>query len=235
LEEALGNKSHILAFANAPWARGVSLYIVVGIRESMTQPPSAPPRILLTGRPGCGKTTVIQRAVELIGSDRCAGFYTEEVREKGRRVGFDVVTLDGRRGPLARAGARGPKVSRYGVDLASFEELGVETLERALEAGARVLIVDEIGKMELFSERFTALVDRLLGPSSDRAVLGTDRLLGPSSDRAVLGTVLAGRHPKVDRLRHLQGLQIIEVGPANRDGLPLELGRTYREFLDAGG
>jgi nucleoside-triphosphatase len=216
LEEALGNKSHILAFANAPWARGVSLYIVVGIRESMTQPPSAPPRILLTGRPGCGKTTVIQRAVELIGSDRCAGFYTEEVREKGRRVGFDVVTLDGRRGPLARAGARGPKVSRYGVDLASFEELGVETLERALEAG----IVDEIGKMELFSERFTALVDRLLGPSSDRAVLGT---------------VLAGRHPKVDRLRHLQGLQIIEVGPANRDGLPRELGRTYREFLDAGG
>ncbi|UCC82578.1 MAG: hypothetical protein JSW46_16625, partial [Gemmatimonadota bacterium] len=90
----------------------------------MNMPP-APPRILLTGRPGCGKTTVIKRAVELIGPDRCAGFYTEDVREKGRRIGFDVVTLDGRRGPLARAGARGPRVSRYGVELASFEGLGV--------------------------------------------------------------------------------------------------------------
>jgi nucleoside-triphosphatase THEP1 len=77
--------------------------------------------------------------------------------------------------------------------------------------------VDEIGKMELFSERFTALLERLLGPSGDRAVLGT---------------VLAGRHPKVDRLRHGQGLQIIEVGPANRDGLPRELGLIYREFLE---
>jgi nucleoside-triphosphatase len=182
-----------------------------------TSEPLAPPRILLTGRPGCGKTTVIKRAVELIGSDLCAGFYTEEVREKGRRVGFDVVTLDGRRGPLARVGARGPKVSRYGVDLASFEELGVQTLERALEAGARVLVVDEIGKMELYSERFTALVDRLLGPSGDRAVLGT---------------VLAGRHPKVDGLRHLKGLRIIEVGPANRGELPRELGRIYGEFLE---
>ncbi len=175
------------------------------------------PRILLSGRPGCGKTTAIQRAVALIGPARCAGFYTEEVRERGRRIGFDVVTLDGRRGPLARAGAPGPKVSRYGVDLASFEELGVETLERALEAGARVLIVDEIGKMELFSQRFTALLDRLLGPSSDRAVLGT---------------VLAGRHPKVDRLRRLPGLRIIEVGSENRDELPRELGRIYGEFLE---
>jgi nucleoside-triphosphatase len=183
----------------------------------MTKRTPAPPRILLTGRPGCGKTTVIQRAVELIGSDRCAGFYTEEVREKGRRVGFDVVTLDGRRGPLARAGARGPKVSRYGVDLASFEELGVEALESAMVAGARVLVVDEIGKMELFSERFTGLMDRLLGPSGDRAVLGT---------------VLAGRHPKVDELRRQRDLQIIEVGPANRDELPLELGRIYGEFLE---
>lgn len=182
-----------------------------------TSQPQYPPQILLTGRPGCGKTTVIQRAVDLIGPDRCAGFYTEEVRDGGRRVGFDVVTLDGRRGPLARAGARGPRVSRYGVDLASFEELGVETLERALEAGGRVLVVDEIGKMELFSQRFTALVDRLFGPSSDWAVLGT---------------LLAGRHPKVDGLRRLRGLRIIEVGPRNRDALPRELGQIYGEFLE---
>jgi nucleoside-triphosphatase len=177
----------------------------------------APPRILLTGRPGCGKTTVVQRAVDLIGPDRCAGFYTEEVREERRRVGFDVVTLDGRRGPLARAGGRGRRVSRYGVDLASFEELGVETLERALKCGREVLIVDEIGKMELFSERFTALLERLLSPTGEWAILGT---------------VMAGGHPKVDRLRHLGGLRIIEVGLRNRDALPRELERIYGDFLE---
>jgi nucleoside-triphosphatase len=176
----------------------------------------APPRILLTGRPGCGKTTVIRRAAELIGLERCVGFYTEEVREKGRRVGFDVVTLDGRRGRLARVGARGPRVSRYGVDLESFEALGVETLERALLAGARLLVVDEIGKMELFSQRFTALLDRLLGPSAESAVLGT---------------VLAGRHPAVERLRQLRGLRVMEVDSANREDLPVELGRIYGDFL----
>lgn len=157
------------------------------------------------------------RAVEQIGLDRCAGFYTEEVRERGRRIGFDVVTLDGRRGPLARAGARGPRVSRYGVDLASFEELGLATLERALEGGQPVLVVDEIGKMELFSQRFTALLDQLFGPPGDRAVLGT---------------VMAGRHPTVDRLRRGRGLRIIEVGPRNRDALPRELGRIYGDFLE---
>jgi nucleoside-triphosphatase len=177
----------------------------------------APPRILLTGRPGCGKTTVIRRAVELIGPEHCSGFYTEEVRERGRRLGFDVVTLDGRRGPLARAGAGGPRVSRYGVDLTSFERLGVETLERALAAGARLLVVDEIGKMELLSRRFTALLPGLLGPSADTAVLGS---------------VLSGRHPKVDPLRDMRGLQIVEVGPGNRDELPRQLARIYRGFLE---
>jgi nucleoside-triphosphatase len=185
-----------------------------------SQHASSPPRILLRGRPGCGKTTVVQRALELIGQERCAGFYTEEVRERGRRAGFDVVTLDGRRGPLARAGARGPRVGRYGVDLASFEELGVATLERALAAGAHILVVDEIGKMELCSERFKAFLDRLIGGSGDRALLGT---------------VLAGRHPEVERLRELKGLRVVEVTPANRDELPRELGRIYGEFLDRRG
>lgn len=174
----------------------------------------------MTGRPGSGKTTVIRRALDRIGRERCAGFYTEEVRERGRRVGFDVVTLDGRRGPLARVGARGPRVGRYGVDLASFEQLGVGTLERGLAAEVRLLVVDEIGKMELFSQRFTSLLPRLFGPSTERAVLGS---------------VLAGRHPKVDPLRDLVGLRIIEVGPGNRDELAGELVRIYGEYLERTG
>jgi nucleoside-triphosphatase len=171
-----------------------------------------PARVLLTGMPGCGKTTAVKRAQELIGPDRCVGFYTEEVREKGRRVGFDVVTVDGRRGVLARAGAAGPRVSRYGVDLASFEALGVAALEAGLGERGRVLVVDEIGKMELFSRRF---------------VEALERMFIPGCEYAVLGTVMRGRHPVVDWVRGQEGVRVIEVTLSNRDGLPGRLSEMF--------
>ncbi len=147
-------------------------------------------------------------AVERLGPIGVAGFYTEERRREGRRVGFDVVTVDGRRGPLARAGARGPRVGRYGVDLESFERVGVAELERGLAADVDLLVVDEIGKMELFSERFVSLLERLFDPAEEHAVLGT---------------ILRGRHPKADWLRSQSGVEIIEVTQTNRDALPRRL------------
>jgi nucleoside-triphosphatase len=185
---------------------------VSSIRTSTTTPPA----LLLTGRPGCGKTTAIRRAVDRIGPARCAGFYTEEVREGGTRIGFDVVTLDGRRGPLARAGAPGPRVGRYGVDVTAFEALGVDALARGLDRRVSVLVVDEIGKMELLSPRFRDLLDRIFDPT--RAWV-------------VLGTLLRGRHPKADLLRRRGDVRIIEVTPANRAALPERLSTICIEIL----
>jgi nucleoside-triphosphatase len=173
-------------------------------------------RILLTGRPGCGKTTVIRRTVELIGTEACVGFYTEEVRREGRRVGFDVVTLDGRRGPLARAGASGPRVGRYGVDVESFERLGVGCLEAGLGTSGRVLVVDEIGKMELFSERFVDLLENLFAGGG-----------GP----LILGSILSGRNAVADRVRQGAGVELIQVTAANRDDLPTRLAQRIRALL----
>ena len=71
--------------------------------------------ILLTGRPRVGKTTIIKDVVRKL-PGRAGGFYTEEMRERGRRQGFKIVTLDGREGILAHVGIKSRmRVSKYGV------------------------------------------------------------------------------------------------------------------------
>lgn len=177
-----------------------------------------PVRVLLTGRPGCGKTTVVIRTVEQVGRDRCSGFYTEEVRSQGRRIGFDVVSLEGHRAPLARVGEEGPRVGRYGVQLDEFEQVGVSALERGLDRRDHLLVVDEVGKMELFSDRFRSVLSRLLEESKS----------------PVLGTLMRGRDRLVDRLRTSPNTRTIEVTVENRDDLPPRLGRLFRSRLEGG-
>jgi nucleoside-triphosphatase len=173
-----------------------------------------PPKLLLSGRPGCGKTTVIKRSLARIGAHRCVGFYTQEVREGGRRIGFDVVTLEGARGPLARIGLSGPRVGRYGVDIASFERLSLRPLESA-RSSPKILVLDEIGKMELFSAKFVALLRRLFDDPS----------------QPILGTVLAGRHPLVEPLRRRPEVEIVEVTGESRERLPEAIGRLFAEYV----
>lgn len=165
----------------------------------------ATPRILLTGPPGCGKTTVLLRTLDLI--DRpAAGFHTAEVRERGQRVGFDVAALDGQRGPLARVGAKGPRVGRYGVNVESFERIGVRALEAGLADPGVLLVVDELGKMEFHSERFLKLLPRVF-----------------AAPNPLLGAILERRHPVADRYRGAEGVAVIEVTAGNRGELPGEL------------
>ena len=173
--------------------------------------PAEPLRILLTGLPGCGKTTVVRRTLRLL-SQPAAGFYTEEVRGRGGgvRLGFDVVALDGRRGPLARVGRPGPRVGKYAVDLESFEDVGVRALEAGLREPHQLLVLDEVGKMEFLSTAFVILLERVFQ--------------GPNP---VLGTILSRRHPLGDRLRQAPGVKLIEVTTQNRDALPVELARRF--------
>ena len=162
----------------------------------------AAPRILLTGPPGCGKTTVILKTLERLRRP-AAGFYTAEVRHGGSRAGFDVVSLDGGRGPLSRVGAPGPRVGRYGVDVGSFERIGVRALEAGLADPSALLVVDELGKMEFESARFVALLAQVF--------------VAPNP---LLGAILERRHPVGDRYRRAEGVELLQVTPANRDALP---------------
>jgi nucleoside-triphosphatase len=181
--------------------------------------------LLLTGRPGIGKTTIIWRVLDALGARLddvqavAGGFYTEELRGPGGRQGFRLVTLDGREAVLAHKDIRGPdipRVSRYGVDVGALERVGVDALQRAMDAG-KLVVVDEIGKMELFSQSFQeTLVSAVLGPHH------------------VLGTITAKPHPGADVFRYLAPVEIWEVDQRNRDGVPDRVLAWLRRTVDIG-
>jgi nucleoside-triphosphatase len=128
-------------------------------------------KILLTGLPGCGKTTAIMKIIDELSCASVAGFYTEEIRENNTRKGFRWKRLDGAGGILAHVDIKGRfKVGKYGVDVAGFEKLVVTILD-AEQNDAGLFVIDEIGKMECLSRKFVAAVRGLF--DSDKSVLAT--------------------------------------------------------------
>src|SRR6516165_5287885 len=104
--------------------------------------------LLLTGVPGCGKTTVLEQVLERLGDLRLAGFLTVALREQGQRVGFEAVGLGGRRSILAHIRIRSPvSVGRYGVDPGCLVRLIEADLVRPPET-VDAFVIDEVGKME---------------------------------------------------------------------------------------
>jgi nucleoside-triphosphatase len=133
-------------------------------------------KILLTGLPGCGKTTAMMGIVKNLDSKKVAGFYTREIRRKNKRKGFSWASLDGAQGILAHIDIKGrTKVGKYGVDVVGFEKAVVPILDTE-QSDAELFIIDEIGKMECLSKKFIAAVRQLF--NSERAVLATVALKG---------------------------------------------------------
>ncbi|XP_063958967.1 cancer-related nucleoside-triphosphatase-like [Lytechinus pictus] len=164
--------------------------------------------IFLTGPPGVGKTTLVRKTCsELMSrSIPLQGFYTEELRESGKRTGFDIITLDEQRGSLAKIGGqKGPKVGQYTVNLPSFERLALPVLSPQRESSP-VYVIDEIGKMELFSQGFIQAVRRLLD-QSDTTIFGTI----PVPKGRPLGLV--------EEVRGRADVQVFTISKENRDGI----------------
>jgi nucleoside-triphosphatase len=118
-------------------------------------------RILLTGRPGYGKTTAVMKIVDSLDSERLAGFYTQEIRKNSIRKGFSWKRLDGAEGTLAHVDIKGRfKVGKYGVDIEGFDENAVPVLDIE-RTDADLFVIDEIGKMECFSKKFVIAIRTL--------------------------------------------------------------------------
>ena len=155
--------------------------------------------ILLTGYPGVGKTTIIKQVMNRLNRP-AGGFYTEEMRENGARAGFKIVTLDGRAGVLAHTNIRSRnRIGRYAVDIAVVDTLAVDSVRRAA-ASNQIVVIDEIGPMELFSALFYKTVMGII-----------------QSDAVVLGTVVKRRHPAADKIKALPNVKLLEATIENRD------------------
>lgn len=165
-------------------------------------------KLLLTGSPGCGKTTLLRKALSQLPMDRVGGFYTQEMRSGSERVGFEIVTLSGRRATLAHVSLRSSRrIGKYGVDLEAINRVAVPALIEAWQGG-RLVVIDEIGPMEAFSTIFCQTVEAIL--------------LSPA---AVFGTIVLRPTPFGDRVKSLPEVTLIQVTPQNRDGLLEEVTR----------
>ena len=162
--------------------------------------------LLLTGRPGVGKTTVLREAAELLEGWRLAGFFTEEIRQGGVRAGFRGVPFGSGPEPVIAHTDEGlPRVGRYAVDVAAIDEIAAATL-RVGEDEADAVLIDEIGRMECLASEFLDSVTALL-----------DAPLPMVATVAYEGTGL------IAEVKNRPDALLWEVTPDNRDRLPAEV------------
>lgn len=167
--------------------------------------------ILLTGAPGVGKTTIVSRLCANCSAKgmNVHGVTTREIRENGERVGFKITDVaTGAEGWLARKEySEGPRVGSYRVVTSDLERIGVAALDRAIEARARMVVVDEIGPMEMTSLSFRNAVSRVF-----------------DAEKPTVATVKLGSHyPEVEKI--LGQSRQIEIRKDNREDI-------YRELIE---
>jgi len=162
--------------------------------------------IFITGRPGIGKTSVLLRVVDALKTRgySIGGMVSREVREGGVRVGFEIVDFEtGQKGWLAHVNQpTGPQVSKYRVNLNDLNAIGASSILNAV-ANADVVVVDEIGPMELFLPAFKEAVSQAM-----------------RSEKPVLGTIhQRARDPLITAIREKEDAEILEVTYENRVNL----------------
>ncbi|MEM5852798.1 MAG: NTPase [Candidatus Aenigmatarchaeota archaeon] len=168
-------------------------------------------KIFLTGEPGCGKSTVLMKTVDLLRKNglKVGGIITPEIREKGKRVGFYVKDVFSQiMEVFASVNLKiGPRLGKYGIDLYSFEKVALPAIDFASE-NCDVVVIDEIGKMEFLSENFKKKVLSLL-----------------SSDKPIIAVVHRNFVKGFEKFG-----KVLEVNLKNREKLPEELMKLFLEL-----
>ncbi|MHA1889091.1 MAG: NTPase [Promethearchaeota archaeon] len=172
-------------------------------------------KILFSGKPGIGKTTAALAVAKLIGRSKIAGFFTQEIRnDSGERVGFTIEDFSGNIAIMAKKGFKSfCRVGSYGVDISAIEKIAIPSIERGI-AEKKFIIIDEIGKMELFSEKFVRCVYETL-----------------TKNCSVLATITSRPNPVADDIKRVPGIEIIEITRMNRNIIPQIVYQKILKYL----
>jgi len=161
--------------------------------------------LLITGLPGAGKTTLIKKLYEALKDFRPVGFYTEEIREGGERKGFELISLEGKKDLLSHKQIESPyRVGHYRVDIKCFDNF-LESISFSNPL-TRLIIIDEIGKMECLSDRFKKFLKEALG-----------------SGKWVIATIALKGSGLITEVKQRQDVKLFEMTQSNRDVLFSEI------------
>ena len=164
-------------------------------------------KILLIGKPKSGKTSLVRKVINSLKKTSYGGFFSEEIKENRQRVGFKIVSTDGEEGILADTIHKSPyQVSKYYVNISEFERVALKAITNA-EKDKDLIVIDEIGKMELYSQKFMALIEEIF----------------TKGHKKILATIPISNIPFINKLRDLPNTEVIEVTPENRDHLVAKL------------
>ena len=162
---------------------------------------------LLTGKPRAGKSTLIKKLINEIGSETCGGFYTEEITNSiNERIGFRCVSVDGESVEIARV--ESPSIEE-------FEDFALRVLQEAMSL-KRIIVIDEIGFMQMLSPSFQRKVQEII-----------------YDNRIVLGTVPLDSHPGIDKIIYNKEVQLVSVNESTRDMITEFLVKDIIKALDS--
>jgi nucleoside-triphosphatase THEP1 len=154
--------------------------------------------VFITGPPRCGKSTLMERLVSHIRKP-ITGFFTREITEKGRRIGFSITTLDGKEGVLAHVNMKGRfTVGRYTVNLHDIDQIAVPSMLPSTPDD--VVVIDEVGRMECFSPIFKQVLIKVL-----------------DSDHQVVGSIAQKGDEFIQEIKARDDVLLFRVSPENRD------------------
>lgn len=155
-----------------------------------------------------GKSTLVQKAAEAT-KVKVGGVLARDKRVKDRRVGFELLDLgSGRTGMLADETGNGPQLGKYRVRLDDLDQIGAKAIEDALKAD--LIVVDEVGPMELSSRRFIGAVEKAIASNKPMLVVLHEWSV----------------HPLAKKIR--KSFRIITVTRDNRDAVKEELAKELK-------
>ena len=154
--------------------------------------------VFITGPPRCGKSTLMEKLIARI-EKPTTGFFTQEITEKGQRVGFSIRTLDGKEGILAHVHMKGRfKVGKYTVNLQDVDQIAMPSMLPSTPED--VVVIDEVGKMECFSPIFKHVLMDLL-----------------DSHYPVIGSIAQKGDRFVQEIKARDDVLLFRITPENRD------------------